>query len=365
MMALALRSVSSLKIAGTLLGLWAAFSLVAPHQSNPFSRLVLLSHQVPVLQVLLVEPDAAVQGDHLIRYQKGWWDLAFISYYIIVFSFLRQSTTIWIFKPFAQRWGITNETKQIRLMEQGYAILYWGSFGLFGLFVMSKQDSWWYQLEHLWLKYPHWLMRPELKAYYLLQFSYWLQQALVMVLKLEKPRKDYYELIVHHIVTLWLIGWSYLLNLTMIGTTVFVAMDIPDAWFALSKFFNYLNLDRITTPLFVWFIGVWSYFRIYLSAKTLRSIYYDFHLVPTAARSWDPRQGFWLADWVQFQIFAPLFLLFLLNCFWYVLILRIAFRTLLGNELADEREEGEYDQEKETIKTAEEKGKAAVKGKGS
>ena len=36
--------------------------------------------------------------------------------------------------------------------------------------------------------------------------------------------------------TLWLIGWSYLVNLTMIGTTVFVCMDIPDTWLAVSLF---------------------------------------------------------------------------------------------------------------------------------
>lgn len=174
---------------------------------------------------------------------------------------------------------------------------------------MSFQESWWFNLEHLWLsafaaaafpcclyagsslppllpsflfpaslrrshaasslfarrahtEYPHWQMRPELKTYYLLQASYWLQQALVMLLGLEAPRKDYYELIAHvscpssrasalrsreagigeadaseqHLVTLWLIGWSYLVNLTMIGTTVFVCMDIPDTWLAVSSF---------------------------------------------------------------------------------------------------------------------------------
>lgn len=49
-------------------------------------------------------------------------------------------------------------------------------------------------------------MKPELKAYYLLHSAYWCQQLMVLALKLEKPRKDYYELIAHHIVTLWLIG---------------------------------------------------------------------------------------------------------------------------------------------------------------
>lgn len=45
-----------------------------------------------------------------------------------------------------------------------------------------------------------------MKWYYLLQFAYWLHQFLVLVLGLEKPRKDFKELVAHHVVTLWLIG---------------------------------------------------------------------------------------------------------------------------------------------------------------
>ena len=54
--------------------------------------------------------------------------------------------------------------------------------------------------------YPHWEMKPELKRYYLMQAAYWCQQLLVLLLGLEKPRKDYYELVAHHFVTLWLVG---------------------------------------------------------------------------------------------------------------------------------------------------------------
>ncbi len=56
------------------------------------------------------------------------------------------------------------------------------------------------------LDYPHWDMVPELKRYYLMQMAYWSQQLLVMLLKFEKPRKDYNELVAHHIVTIWLVG---------------------------------------------------------------------------------------------------------------------------------------------------------------
>ena len=56
--------------------------------------------------------------------------------------------------------------------------------------------------------YPHWQMTPELKRYYLMQASYWCQQFIVLALRLEKPRKDYKELIAHHLVTLWLVGFA-------------------------------------------------------------------------------------------------------------------------------------------------------------
>lgn len=91
-----------------------------------------------------------------------------------------------------------------------------------------------------------------MKWYYLLQASYWAQQLFVLVLKIEKPRKDYTELVIHHLVTIWLIGcvkdvrgrdmarltgpfsWSYLVNLTWIGNAVFITMDWSDVFLAAS-----------------------------------------------------------------------------------------------------------------------------------
>ena len=63
-------------------------------------------------------------------------------------------------------------------------------------------------------------MKPELKAYYLTQSAYWCQQLIVLLLRLEKPRKDYYELVAHHFVTLWLVGCACLLLPVHIGPPV-------------------------------------------------------------------------------------------------------------------------------------------------
>ncbi|MCO5596178.1 hypothetical protein L7F22_050238 [Adiantum nelumboides] len=336
---------SSAKLAGLIILLWANWQVFTPNVPNPFTPLIFITHQIPIAEVIKTDPSLAANND-VIRYQKGYGDILFLLFYIIVFSFLRQSTTIYLFKPFAAWWGISNDRKRERFMEQGYSFLYWGSAGLFGIYVMSFQDSWWYQMEHLWVKYPHWMMRSELKVYYLLQFSYWMQQALVMLLRLEAPRKDYYELIAHHLVTLWLVGWSYLVNLTMIGTTVFVCMDVPDAWLAAAKGLNYLDLNTIATTTFIILMFVWTYFRIYLSAATLYSVYYQFDLIPHYAREWNPRKGWWMIWWMKYQTFAPLFLLLLLNIFWYVLMWRVMYRAVQGN-VSDVREDGEYDGEGE------------------
>lgn len=54
-------------------------------------------------------------------------------------------------------------------------------------------------------------MTPLLKRYYLMQLAYWCQQLLVLVLRLEKPRKDFTELVIHHFVTIWLVLFVFTL----------------------------------------------------------------------------------------------------------------------------------------------------------
>ena len=253
---------SAAKIALIFVLGYMMFEYALPFSVNPFQPFLTLSYRIPESEVVLRLAQNPIYGPapsysldnpvttalrdfflsihaklfpnepKLLRYGKGWLDVCFMGFYIIVFSFLRQVITGHIFKPLAARWNLKTENKCVRFAEQGYALTYWGVMSIFGLYVMAFQDSWWYNLDHLWYQYPHWQMRPELKLYYLLQASYWLQQAFVMLLGLERPRKDYYELVAHHLVTLWLIGWSYFINLSMIGTTVFVCMDIPDTWLA-------------------------------------------------------------------------------------------------------------------------------------
>jgi TLC domain len=79
-------------------------------------------------------------------------------------------------------------------------------------------------------------MAGTLKVYYLLQTAYWLQQFLLLVLGIEKPRRDFYELVAHHIVTLWMVIWSYIMNMTLTGNIIFLTMDWSDVFLAVCIF---------------------------------------------------------------------------------------------------------------------------------
>lgn len=71
------------------------------------------------------------------------------------------------------------------------------------------------------------------------------------------------------------------------------------------------------------------YFRIYLSALTLWSVWFQFDLIPPHTREWNPEKGWWLVPWMRYQIFAPLFILLCLNLFWYWLMWKIMIRWVL------------------------------------
>ncbi|KAI0092015.1 longevity assurance proteins LAG1 LAC1 [Irpex rosettiformis] len=337
---------SSLKLLIIAVLLWSNWEILTPFIAkglyNPFEPLLFISHRVPTSSI--DDP----------RYQKGCLDLVFVAFYVVFWSFVRQSITLWLLKPLARRFGIRKELKLDRFGEQGYAVVYFAFTGLWGLRIMSQHPTWWYQTEYFWIDYPHWDMMPELKRYYLMQAAYWVQQLLVLVFRLEKPRKDYNELVAHHLVTLWLVGWSYLINLTRIGNAVYVSMDIPDTFLAFSKILNYLQLERAKVVSFAIFIPIWTYFRHYLNIVMLWSVWTQFDLMPETSKRWSPEDGVWMIWWMKYQIFAPIFLLHLLNLFWYYLIIRIAHRAIVDAKgTTDIRSDDEDDDDENQVEEKE------------
>ena len=200
-----------------------------PTPSNPVSKALFVSYP-------LAHDDPIAQKDPHGRqqYGKGAADFIFVAFYIVFFTFTREFTMQRILRPIAIWLGIRNKAKQARFLEQAYTAVYFGIMGPIGFWVMSRTPIWYFNTRGMFEGFPHRSHDWAVKSYYLLSASYWAQQAIVLMLMLEKPRKDFKELVLHHIVTIALIWCSYRFHFVYMGVAVYLTHDVSDFFLAVS-----------------------------------------------------------------------------------------------------------------------------------
>src|SRR3569833_120199 len=218
-----------------LLGCLSLYAL-NPSESNPMHRFIFLSYKLPPAP----GTDPATTPA---QYGKGLWDVALVAFYTVVLSFTREFVMQEMLRPLARYFGLRSRGKQARFMEQMYTALYFAILGPVGMYVMSRTPVWFFSTRGMYEGSPHHTHEAIFKFYYLFQAAYWAQQAIVLVLGMEKPRKDFRELIGHHIVSLALIGLSYRFHFTYIGIAVYITHDISDFFLAVRNLSLSLSLS--------------------------------------------------------------------------------------------------------------------------
>lgn len=353
-----------------LLVLLAAY-FVSPGEHNPLHAALFLSYPNPALAERTTTLPAHI--GNVTQYGKGKADLAFVAFYTLVFTFTREFLMQRLIRPIAVRCGIRRRGKQARFMEQFYTAIYFTIFSPFGLWVMSRTPVWYFNTAGMYAGFPHRAHEAYFKAYYLLQAAYWTQQMLVLLLQLEAPRKDFRELVLHHIITVSLIALSYRFHFAYMGVAVYITHDISDFFIATSKLLNYID-SPITGPYYVFFLCVWAYLRHYINLTILASLLppytftYNAANVPATLMSFIPANGTALGTgkfatvgpfelnwetqqykcWIsQIITFALLAALQAVNVVWFFLLIRILVRYLFAGEKKDERSEDEGEEEEE------------------
>ncbi|KAI9737664.1 MAG: hypothetical protein M1818_005668 [Claussenomyces sp. TS43310] len=330
--------VTPLILISVFLGLFA----VHPTDSNPVKRFIFLSYKLP-------QPPGT-PADTPPQYGKGPWDVAFVLFYTIVLSFTREFIMQNLLRPLAKNSGLKSRAKQSRFMEQLYTAIYFGCLGPVGMYVMSRTPVWYFNTRGMYEGFPHKTHEGIFKFYYLFQGAYWSQQALVLLLGMEKPRKDFKELVGHHIVSLSLIYLSYTYHFTYIGLAVYITHDISDFFLATSKVLNYLD-HFLVGPYFGLFIFIWIYLRHYLNLRILYSMFNEFQTVGPYELNWETEQyKCWISNVVTAVLLSSLQSL---NLFWLFYIFRIAYRFAWHNVAQDDRsddDEAEYAEEMEQEK---------------
>ncbi|KAI1475913.1 hypothetical protein K445DRAFT_321182 [Daldinia sp. EC12] len=276
--------------------------------------------------------------DGLSQYAKGPWDFAFVGFYTILLSFAREFVMYEVLRPLARWLGIRSRAKQLRFMEQMYIVFYIAFMGPFGMYCMKQTPVWYFDTTGMYEGFPHKTHNANLKFYYLFQAAFWVQQSLVMILGFEKRRKDFKELVGHHIVTIALIGLSYRFHFTYMGIAVYVTHDISDFFLAVSKSLNYIN-NPYQGHSFGLCIIIWAYLRHCINLRIIYSLFNEFSTIGPYELDWEMEQYKCpLSNLVTFILLA---LLQALNLFWLYCLLRNAYRFVFLGIAKDDRSEDE------------------------
>uniref|UniRef100_A0A8D0AN17 Ceramide synthase 3b n=1 Tax=Sander lucioperca TaxID=283035 RepID=A0A8D0AN17_SANLU len=191
--------------------------------------------------------------------------------------------------------------------------------------VLALYDKpWLYNMKEVWAGFPKQVSLFAIYWYYLLETGFYL--SLLLSLTFDVKRKDFKEQVIHHIATLTLLSFSWISNYIRIGTLVMAVHDSADILLEGAKVFNYAKWHQTAKVMFVVFTFLFMLTRLVIFP-------------------------FWLihCTWVYpVEKFAPFFgyyffnvmllVLQILHLYWAVLISRMVFLCLEGDDRSDEEE---------------------------
>jgi acyl-CoA-dependent ceramide synthase len=232
----------------------------------------------------------------------------------------------------------------LRFAEQGWQFVYYTPCWAYGLWVHHHLPTQVLNPEAIWINYPHLPLAAPIKLYYLIQFAFYLHQ--ILLLHAEERRKDHYQMLLHHVVTIGLLLMSYFYGYTRIGCIVLVLMDTVDVFLPFAKMLRYLNFTNACDYAFAAFLISWVVTRHMLFPLIIWSTYKD--MLRYMPYAWEPSRGYY----VTFEIWAGFLILMsaleITQIVWFKAIFRVAYLVITGQGAADTRsEEGDSDEEAE------------------
>lgn len=305
-------------------------------------------------------------------YGIGPQDLKLVLGCVVFFTAARAAILDHVSGPLAAKLGVIKTETRTRFAEQSYIIVYYTLFWSWGLLIfagMTQNESKGIDglLISLWDGFPRLRLKGSLKLYYLSQFAFWLQQ--VAVLHLERRRKDHFQMLLHHVVTILLLAGSYSYRQWRVGNAVLVCMDLVDIILPVAKVLRYLSLQRSCNATFAVFVAAWVVTRHVFLLAICWSIHNHVHNETMVYGSYSTVTGALISAEHNSDILSNIFqpfvrpssesiafnanirwmffgLLLLLQCIiiaWFVMILRVIGRMLRGKGATDARSGDEED----------------------
>lgn len=253
--------------------------------------------------LFFIFPYYKYQGGNL--HGKGIADFFFIFNLAYVMFTFQKAARRWILYPLACHFSDDHKIRH-NIVEQFVLGIYYTCSSLLGLYT-AYTSSFLSNTASLWVDYPVVAINTLTKFFYLVQASFWISDFCLLV-STEKSlrRKDHWQMISHHIVTIILILGSYIMHFTNVGVVVLLVMDPADSFLSWAKTFKYASskypyLKYFCDFFFLAFTITWIITRHYLYITLiLKSIYLEAYPILDNKNSCHP-----FGSWGEFGVGPP------------------------------------------------------------
>ena len=297
-----------------MLGFFIRHLVNHPDPTHTLAKLALGSCAVTLVGIVSVRHAAAAVGRWLSR---GW----------------RSSASI----PEECRDPLSPAVALKKWCDQAWQFAIHATMAVWEVRLLLQHPAWWADPRHRIGCPGSYAISAELEAFFVLQFVLWAFTG-VSCKWFEERRKDYVEMMAHHVLTVALILTAQLNGETAFGLVVLAVHDTSDVFLDLMKMANYLKVEGrhglfITEICFMLNTYVaWPYLRLYVYPVFVISGQFLGYqdkctgvdgFVTTA---WDVRR---VPLWITART-AGLSILFLLHIFWWYILNRIGFKLVMG-----------------------------------
>lgn len=179
-------------------------------------------------------------------------------------------------------------------------------------------------VENMWVDLPYQIQNPKLRIYYLVSFGYHLHSLIDQFKYIGKP--NFGDMMLHHIITVFLIVFSFLNNYVRIGALVLLVHDVSDICGSLVKIFINSKYEKLTLTFYFGLLASWIYFRLYV---------YPFQVINSAIKQ-VPNP---IHEKNKFLILLMASLV-VLHIYWFIAFLLMIINYIRTDEIVNIHDEG-------------------------
>ena len=233
-----------------------------------------------------------------------------------------------LFKPIALKLAdhvtVDKEGKAEQINGFLNKICYFGFSCFFAFYVAKDADFFPVSLggkgstEHMFRDYPYQEPLPLIREYLLIQLGHHFYNFAVHVC--QAPRGDFIEMLLHHILTILLMGIGYFMNCLNVSLLILFVHDTSDLALYVTRICINSRISAIKICSYVSLLVVWSYLRLFVYYREI--VAFITFRMPIEIYA------------INFVILM-LFSLLMLNSYWLFLIVMAGVRSLKTNSLQE------------------------------